>query len=78
MSLLYSSSKTYTGKTIWEMGTKVQRSVKKAMSLICKVDFVSVDCTGAVVQYASGRFPQQFFPVIDNGMYLLTRLWSHM
>jgi hypothetical protein len=51
------------------MGIKVQRSVKKAMSLIRKIDFVSIDRSGAVVQYASGRTPQQFFQEIDNGMY---------
>jgi hypothetical protein len=59
----------YTGKTIWEMGSKVQRSVKKAMSLIRKIDFVSVDRSGAVVHHASGRTPQQFFQEIDNGIY---------
>ena len=35
MLSLYSSGKAYKCKTIWEMGSKVQQSVKKAMSLIC-------------------------------------------
>ena len=71
MLLLYSSGKAYTGKTIWKMATKVQRSVKKAMLLIRKIDFVTVDRSGAIVQYASGRTPQQFFQEIDNGMFTM-------
>ena len=59
MLSLYSLGKAYTSKTIWEMVSKVQWPVKKAMSsLIQKIDFVTLDRTGAMAQYASGRTSQ--------------------
>jgi hypothetical protein len=67
----YGCGKEMTGRTIWEMGLKVHKFVKKAMSLIRSVDFVQVDRTGWVTGLASGRTHQQLYQAIDNGMYTM-------
>jgi hypothetical protein len=67
----YGRGKEMTGRTIWDMGLKVHKFVKKAMSLIHRVDFVQVDRTGWVTGLASGRTNQQLYQAIDNGMYAM-------
>ncbi len=42
----YGCGKEMTGWTIWDMGLKVHKFVKKAMSMIPRLDFVQVDRTG--------------------------------
>ena len=67
----YGCGKEMTGRTIWEMGLKVHKFVKKAMALLRRVDFVQVDRTGWVTGLASGRTHQQLYQAIDNGMYAM-------
>ncbi len=50
----YGCGKEMTGRTIWEMGLKVHKFVKKVMSLIRRVDFVQVDRMEWVTGLASG------------------------
>jgi hypothetical protein len=68
----YSSDKTYAGKSIWDMGLEVHKSLKKALSLLPHLTrIVNVDKTGMVTSFASGKTEKNFYDAICNGMYVM-------
>ena len=68
----YGTGKEMMGQTIWDMGVKGYKFMRKATSLIRRLDFVNVDRTGWVTGLASGRSHQQLYQAIDNGMYMMS------
>jgi len=68
----YSNGKEYAGKTIWDMGLEVHKSLKKAQSLVTRLSsIVTVDRTGLVTSIASGKTEKIFYDAITNGMYAM-------
>ena len=68
----YSNGKEYAGKTIWDMGLEVHKSLKKAQSLVTRLSsIVTVDRTGLVTSIASGKTEKNFYDAITNGMYAM-------
>ena len=68
----YSNGKAYAGKTIWDMGLEVHKSLKKAQSLVSRLsNIVTVDRTGLITSIASGKTEKNFYDAITNGMYAM-------
>ena len=68
----YSNGKSYAGKSIWDMGIEVHKSLKKALLLMPRVShIVNVDKSGMVTNFASGKNEKNFFEAISDGMYSL-------
>ena len=62
----------YVGKPIWDMGLEVHKSLKKALSLLsCLAHIVTLNKTGIVVSFASGKGEQNLYDELLNGMYCL-------
>jgi hypothetical protein len=70
--LKYSNGKAYAGKTIWDMGLEVHKSLQKAQSLVPRIsNIVTVDRTGLITSIASGKTEKIFYDAITNGMYAM-------
>jgi len=68
----YSNGKEYAGKTIWDIGLEVHKSLKKAQSLVSRLtNIVTVDRTGLITSFASGKTEQNFYDAVTNGMYAM-------
>ena len=68
----YSNGKTYAGKSIWDMGLEVHKSLKKALSLLPRLsDIVTLDRTGMVQSFASGKNEKNLYDALLDGMYAM-------
>jgi hypothetical protein len=65
------TGKEMMGQTIWEIGIKAHKFIQKALSLIQKLDFISIDRTRWMTRLASSWTLQQFYQAIDNGMFVM-------
>ena len=69
------SQKKLNGRSLWRAGQDVLRSIKKAMTIIPKLDgkVVNLGKNHKVLGYASsGKNHASFIQFIDNGMYALS------
>ena len=67
--------KRLAGRSLWRAGQDVLRSIKKAMTIIPKLDgkVVNLGKNHKVLGYASsGKNHASFIQFIDNGMYALS------
>ena len=69
----FGDGKQYTGRSLWELGLSVLKSLKKAISLVPKLEthVVLIDKSYAVIGYASGKNEDIFLGYIDDGMYAM-------
>ena len=66
----FGTGKQFTGRSLWELGLSVLKSLKKAISLVQKFEtrIVIIDKSYSVLGYASGRNEDQFLGYINDGM----------
>ena len=69
----FGDGKQFTGRSLWELGLSVLKSLKKAISLVPKLEtrIVTIDKSLAVTGYASGKNEDIFLGYIDDGMYAM-------
>ena len=69
----FGNGKQFTGRSLWELGLSVLKSLKKAISLVPKLEtrIVTIDKSYAVTGYASGKNEEVFLGYIDDGMYAM-------